>query len=209
MLNHITMKIFKRIPETKCPRSFEQVVEPFCVGGFFIMEIWKDIQGYEGLYQVSNLGNIKSLKRLDSIGRRVRERILKFKTNRHGYHNVQLYNNGESKALKVHRIVALAFIEKKQERLEVNHIDGVKTNNNVSNLEWCNRSENVKHSYSSSLRFSKKKGNHALARVVLNTETGIYYDCIKDAALSIGVEYDTLRARLNGRCRNKTSFIYA
>lgn len=209
MLNHVTMKIFKNIPETNCPRTNVQVVEPFCVGGFLFMEIWKDIKGYEGYYQISNLGRVKSLERVDCIGRKVKERILKYKVNKYGYYGVGLNINGHEKHIKVHRLVANAFIKNEIKKKEVNHIDGVKSNNNVSNLEWCNRSENIKHSYLKGLRFSKKKGNHSLARVVLNTQTGIYYECVKDAAVAANVEYDTLRARLNGRCKNKTSFIYA
>jgi hypothetical protein len=188
------MKIIKKIPETNCPRTNVQVVEPFCVGGFLFMEIWKDIKDYEGHYQVSNLGNIKSLQRVDSIGRNVNEKVLKFKINRYGYYNVELYNRGKSKTLKVHRLVANAFLEKDNKRLEVNHIDGDKSNNSVNNLEWCNRSENIRHSYLNCLRFSKKKGNHSLSKLVLNTQTGIYYECVKDAAIAANVEYDTLRA---------------
>lgn len=175
---------------------------------FYFMEQWKDIKGFEGLYKISNLGRVKSLKRLDSIGRRVKERILRFKVNRYGYYYAELHNDGKSKSIKIHRLVASAFINNKEGKLEVNHKDGIKANNSLINLEWATRSENMKHAILNKLKVSPQKGKHPLARIVLNTQTGVYYECIKDAAFAAGVEYDTLRARLNGICRNKTSFIY-
>lgn len=113
-------------------------------------EIWRDIAGYEGLYQVSNYGRIKSLERLEkTVGavrqRRRRERILK-ETNIYGYRNVCLANNGYKRTVRVHRIVAKTFIPNPDGKLEVNHIDGNKANNRVDNLEWCTRKENSLHS---------------------------------------------------------------
>lgn len=113
-------------------------------------EIWKDIAGYEGLYQVSNYGRIKSLERLEkTVGivkqRRRGERMLK-ETNVYGYRNVCLANNGYKRTVRVHRIVAKTFIPNPDRKLEVNHIDGNKANNRVDNLEWCTRKENSLHS---------------------------------------------------------------
>ncbi len=98
--------------------------------------IWKDIIGYEGLYQVSNTGLVKSLK-----GRR--ERILKFSSPR-GYKCVKLYKDGKVNYL-VHRLVAKAFIPNPDNKPDVNHLDGVRSNNNAENLEWCTSSENSLH----------------------------------------------------------------
>lgn len=115
-----------------------------------IMEKFIDITGFEGRYQVSNVGNIKSLERLATggCGNRYRpERILVNGTNRHGYKTIGLWNNGKYTTKTIHRIVAIAFITNPENKRTVNHIDGVRTNNNVINLEWATDSENQKHAY--------------------------------------------------------------
>ncbi len=106
-------------------------------------EIWKDIKGYEGLYQVSNYGKVKSLKRNN-------EKILKvFSDN--NYLNVDLFKNKKKRRYKVHRLVAIAFIPNIDKKTEVNHIDGDKENNFVGNLEWCTSSENMQHAFKTGL----------------------------------------------------------
>lgn len=123
-------------------------------------EIWKDIEGYEGLYQVSNLGNVKSLrKRIDKgkCHRYFDEKILKpIETNR-GYLRVKLCKDRKIKKIRVHRLVAEAFI--KRPELEVNHIDGNKKNNKVENLEWVTQRENKQHAWITGL-YHKKGGKH-------------------------------------------------
>ena len=101
-------------------------------------EIWKDIVGYEGLYQISNLGNVKSL----NYRRTGKERILNPGNNGCGYLFVILCNNGKRKHFKIHRLVANAFLENPDNKSDVNHKDEDKTNNNVDNLEWMTRQEN-------------------------------------------------------------------
>ena len=112
-----------------------------------MQEIFKDIKGYEGLYQVSNLGNVKSLPKGDGNGNK--ERILKFdnsnKTNTTTYLRVTLSGNGKTKRFSVHRLVAEAFIPNPDNKPHVNHIDNNGENNTVANLEWCTHSENMVH----------------------------------------------------------------
>jgi hypothetical protein len=114
------------------------------------MEIWKDIKGFEGFYQVSNLGNVRSLDRViiekNSV-RTVKRKgvLLKLGYDEKGYNRIYLTKNCKKKTLKVHRLVAQHFLEKKENKKEVNHKDGDKNNNKVSNLEWCNRRENMIH----------------------------------------------------------------
>ena len=113
-------------------------------------EIWKDVKGYEGLYQVSDMGRVKSLERTVTRknGRKqtIRERILKPRTNQDGYLQVTLYNNGNKiKRFLVHRLVCEAFHENTENKPCVNHIDEDKTNNTASNLEWCTYEENNNH----------------------------------------------------------------
>jgi hypothetical protein len=115
------------------------------------MEIWKDIINFEGLYQVSNLGNIKSLERVTYFGlnsqRIEEEKLLSPKDNTYGYLTVNLSNKQIRKTSYIHILVATAFVEKSDINLiEVNHKDCNKTNNKSSNLEWCTRKFNIEHS---------------------------------------------------------------
>lgn len=118
-------------------------------------EIWIDIEGYEGLYQISNLGRVK---RLEKIIERIDGRIVKYKEKickthkRSGYHRVCITKEKyKTVFLTVHKLVANAFLKKKNNKPFVNHIDGNKDNNFLSNLEWCDYSENNLHSYKNGL----------------------------------------------------------
>lgn len=108
------------------------------------MEIWKNIDGYNGEYQVSNYGNIKSYKYSEP-------RILRFNYDKQNYKLVHLCKNGKRVCEKVHRLVALAFIPNIDNKPYVNHIDGNKGNNFYENLEWCTPSENNIHAYKTGL----------------------------------------------------------
>lgn len=116
-------------------------------------EIWRDIAGYEGFYQVSNFGRVKSFKS-------GQERILK-PTFRNGYLRIKLCNAGKYSHINIHRIVAQSFIPNINNKPQVNHIDGCKLNDHVSNLEWCTNSENRQHSYK--LGLNPSGGEHYLA----------------------------------------------
>lgn len=112
------------------------------------MEIWKPVKDYEGLYEVSNLGRVKSLKRLvnhkDST-RLINERILKPWDNSHGYFQVKLLKHGKSNMFRVHRLVAEAFLEKLYYQNQVNHKNYLRNDNRVENLEWVSNLENNSH----------------------------------------------------------------
>lgn len=105
-----------------------------------ISEIWKDIPSYEGVYQVSNLGRVKSLDRVvfnNGTQRNLTGRFLKIVIDSLGYALVHLSKNGISKNHKVHRLVLESFELNPENKLQVNHINGIKSNNYLTNLEWC------------------------------------------------------------------------
>ena len=106
-------------------------------------EIWKDIKGYEGLYQVSNLGRVKSLK--NSSGKS-RERIKTLRVSNRGYYLVNLCKNRYYETKSVHRLVAEAFIPNPENLPVINHKDENQLNNNFDNLEWCSQKYNLNYS---------------------------------------------------------------
>lgn len=117
-----------------------------------IKEIWKDIPNYEGLYQASNLGNIKSLERYNYKGHHNLERILKPTLCKNGYLYVNLCKNKKTKIIQVHKLIAITFLKNSNNYLCINHIDGNKTNNSVYNLEYCTYSHNEKEAYKLGLK---------------------------------------------------------
>ena len=136
-------------------------------------EIWKDIEAYEGLYQVSNLGRVRSLDRkmVRSNGRPCTRKGQILRTNKvwSGYLLVRLCNGGVEQDYTVHRLVAKAFIPNRENKPQVNHIDGNKQNNQVNNLEWCTNGENVKHALRTGL-IREQKGDNASHRTLTSDE---------------------------------------
>lgn len=117
------------------------------------MEIWKDISGYEGLYQISNLSNVKSLSRYVSrknqnnveSGYFTKEKIMKPRVDKDGYLYVGLYKNKKVNNFKIHRLVALAFIANPNNYPLINHKNEIKNDNRISNLEWCDYKYNANY----------------------------------------------------------------
>lgn len=105
-------------------------------------EVWRDVAGYEGLYEVSSLGHVRSLDRIGSNGRHLKEKKLKPRKNSRGYLYVNLYRKGKGKTMIIHRLVSKAFISNPYNYPEINHKNEIKTDNRVKNLEWCNRKYN-------------------------------------------------------------------
>ena len=134
------------------------------------MEIWLPIKNFPK-YDVSSNGRIKNV---------ITGKILKPGRNPKGYLLITLYKNGKPHIKKIHRLVADAFYDGEHEGLEVNHIDGDKTNNCIWNLEWCTGSENIKHSYELGLR---KPPRMKMVKII---ETGEIFESMSDCARSIG-----------------------
>ena len=137
------------------------------------MEIWKDIVGYEGIYQVSDLGKVKSLqKKIPHLGsyRIINESILKGSITEYGYIVYKLGGKLNGRMYFGHRLVAKNFLGIVNEKNVVNHKNGIKTDNRLENLEWCTQLENVIHSYKMGLsnNYGEKNGNN-----ILTTEQAI------------------------------------
>ena len=130
------------------------------------VEIWKDIANFSK-YQVSNLGRIKSKGRYTKVGIKNQDKCYRKEyivdgfINKKGYKQVTLYDdNGKPKTMRVHKLVALAFIENKDNLPQINHKDGNKQNNCVDNLEWCTHQENVLHAFHNGLNKKDKRNTY-------------------------------------------------
>jgi hypothetical protein len=142
------------------------------------MEVWKDIPGYEGKYQVSNLGNVKSLNYKQSG----KEGMLTQVGTANGYCGVNLRDSRSHKHLvNVHRLVGAAFVPNPQNKPQINHINGNKRDNRAENLEWCTASENQYHSVGVGLRQTKKVCQYDEAGELVKE-----WDSIVNAATAIG-----------------------
>lgn len=134
-----------------------------------LIEIYKDIPGFEGMYQVSNYGNVKSLKRAitrsDGFIQHLKERILGLRIDDKGYPCVNLSKNRVSKNHKIHRLIAITFLGAQSAKQVVNHIDGCKTNNLITNLEITTYSGNTIHAFRTGLKKNKKGQDNYLAKL--------------------------------------------
>ena len=166
------------------------------------MEEWRDIKGYEGLYQVSNLGRIKSINYNNTKS----EKIRTLSKDKDGYLILELSKNGRVKNFRVHRLVAEAFIPNPNNLPEVNHkIDDYehRSDNRVENLEWCTREYNCNYGTIK----EKQSKNHAnvsgsknpRARKVRCVTTGKIFNCIKEAAEFYGIDRRSISSCCKGR----------
>ena len=176
-------------------------------------EIWKDIPEYEGKYQVSNIGNIRSLYFHRTAGKICE---LKQQTTHDGYKRVPLSLHGNKKCMAVHVLVANAFIPNPDNKPQVNHIDGNKENNTVQNLEWVTGKENIHHAISTGLRQArknyKKGSDHHCSKPVCQYKfDGSFvkkWDCISDAARHFDCSPSTIINCCMGRIKSCKGFMW-
>jgi len=161
------------------------------------MEIWKDIKGYEGLYQVSNEGRVKALSRVVKsrwgTPKPLKEKEIREIVDSLGYSRLSLSKDGNVKTHKIHRLVAEAFLVGKG---HINHIDGNKQNNHVSNLEFCTQRENNIHAQETGLKPSKY-----YIPIVCN-ETGELFESQADLARSLGISGIMVSSYIRGNMKN-------
>ena len=164
-------------------------------------ENWRDIKGYEGLYKVSNLGRIKSIR--NNI-------YLKPNLQSNGYLRISLSKNGKVQYKNIHRLVAEAFIKNDNEYPIINHIDGNKLNNNVDNLEWCSYQHNNKEAIRLKLNVAKKgKDNHRSKVITQYDKNGNFikqWDYMSMITKELGYDYTSISKCCSGK--QKTSYGY-
>lgn len=181
------------------------------------MRNWKSVNNYNGLYEVSNDGHIKSLPKIKFCrgGRYITlERLLR-KSVVNGYEKVLLYNNGNRKMISVHRIVAEAFLSNHNNCSQVNHINGIKTDNRVENLEWCTPQQNVIHAHKTGLiplkiytSEEKKALSESKMKKVVNTNSGFIYNSMTEAAFDFNISLSQISSKLNGHFKNNLPLNY-
>lgn len=165
---------------------------------FLIMEIWKDVPGYSGLYQVSNLGRVVSLK----YGRH----ILKSCNDSYGYPIVVLCNGTKKKTKTVHRLVAMAFVPNPENKPEIDHINTIRDDNRPDNLRWVTRKENANNPLSIAKYKRMEHIYTALSKrrkpilQYLDGNVIARYDSIRDAERQTGISHQNISSVLRGRC---------
>jgi hypothetical protein len=198
-------------------------------------EKYYPIPGYEDSYEINLNGNVRSIDRYlgaknGSIAFYKSENVKWFLSGT-GYPRVHLYRKSKGKHLMIHRILAMIFIKNPDNKPCINHKNGIKTDFSLSNLEWCTHKENIVHAVETGLQpkitgekhhMYGKKGklhhsygkpmmvgakNHK-SKLVLDTQSGIFYECVREAAQAKNIKKGVLAERLNGKLSNNTSLIY-
>ena len=182
-------------------------------------EIWKDIKGYEGLYQASTLGEIRRIESVvvDKNKKRIRtfkNKKIKQILRKDGYYFVNLSKNGKVKTAKVHRLIAETFLKNDVNYNIINHKDGNKINNNVTNLEWCTCSHNTKEAYRLGLRKPNilKEALNGRSKPVLQYDTSKNFikkwSCIKEASKKLKIKDSNISLVCKGKRKTAGGHIW-
>lgn len=161
------------------------------------MEIWREIKGYEGIYEISSIGRARSLDRKDANGYKRKGAFLKPRVNRGGYKQVALCKQGNLKTKLIHRLVAQAFIKNPKDLPQVGHMNDIKTDNSIGNLYWTNAKENNIHN-GRHLRYCKKiKG--------VSNDNEIIFNSLVEAKAN-GFNKSSIGYCLIGRCKTHKGY---
>lgn len=164
-----------------------------------IEEHFKPIKGYEELYEVSNLGMVKNIKF---------NKILKPVTDSDGYYVVGLHGHNKRSIKKIHRLVAIAFIPNLENKPQVNHINAIKNDNRIVNLEWATAKENVNHAEMMGLyKLKRIADSKRLSRQTLDLYTGIIFDSLKIACESLNLNYSTQTVYIGKKINNRLQYV--
>lgn len=171
-------------------------------------EIWKDVVGYEGIYQISNFGKVLSLSYRDKGYSKIRIS----QTDVSGYSVIDLHLNKKRKNFKIHRLVAIAFILNPENKPQINHKDGDKLNNYICNLEWCTASDNIYHAYRNGLNYMSERQKKIIfnvkAKKVMNIKTGEVFKSLTEVCKLNNITISHLSNMLTGKIENKTNLKY-
>ena len=170
-------------------------------------EIWKPIKDYEGLYEVSNLGNVRAL----NYHRQKIMKILKTKYTKDGYYETTLLKNSKPKSIRTHRLVAETFIEIPKNKPQVNHKNGNKLDNRVENLEWCTCKENIQHAIKIGLEKLDGHKNPNAKQVIQYDLDGNFikeYKCIKYASVENNIRANYISMACNNYRKTAGGYIW-
>ena len=155
-------------------------------------QVWKPVVGFGSNYLINKYGAVVSIQ----PGKR--NKILARRIDRGGYQTVRLNKDGITSTHFIHRLIAAAYIPNPDNKPNINHINGIKTDNRIENLEWCTHAENIQHAYNNGLIKIKSKP-------VFNNCTGEVYPSIKEAAKAVNISYGTCRNSLNGNIKTNNT----
>lgn len=183
-------------------------------------EIWKDVAGYEGFYQVSNFSRVKSLDRIivqkNGIKKKIKERIVIQVKDSKGYYFVGLHKDSKIGQFRVHRLIAQYFIPNPQNKPHINHINGIRTDNRLENLEWSTVSENNQHAYTNNGRISPMKNKTGILNkqskpIIQSDKNGNFvkeYAAIADAFRITKIQQSDISSCCRGLLKSAGGYIW-
>lgn len=178
-------------------------------------EIWENckMDGFEDLLSISSLGRVKHLRREYKTGNGVvEERIAPVVPNRLGYFRMfKINNRGEGKNIEIHRLVAITFIQNPENKKHVNHINGIKADDRVVNLEWCTASENRLHAtriLGHKTNFHTNNYSDIFSKRVRCTTLGIEFKSSREAARELGMDHQTIGRVANGKINHANGLVF-